>query len=391
MNQFERERRYELANESMMKENIYGNLLGGFKGDIGSMENNNNCKFKLKQNRKLLNQNSSKRLRCLRKNKISEKNFHYYLRPKAPENRTQYLSSLKNQNKFQQKLSKIYFNNDDKLRSKEITSKNSFEITANTKNNALNPSAFVNKENLHNDDFTGRNSNFYANDSVNYSEHLAEKSEFYFNSYPEDEFLTGSTMKIIVESITKTKNKILSNSLNLDGNQSNLYFSNKENIPCYLQSETNNIISLDKEKAKDETEKEENLVKMNFKISDFIPDLQLDFDNTLTFPTENFTNQVEFFHWRNLNKLDSELAENSTKEASNDNTPFEPRSPMCLGNLRENDYFQLQNLVEDYNENKENFRFFLLGNKKQRNCSDEYVYENKENSNKMFFYDDKKS
>ena len=378
MNQFEGECRYALANESMMKENIYGNLLGGFKGDIGSMENNNNCKFKLKQNRKLLNQNSLKRLRCLRKNKISEKNFQDFLRPKAPENRTQYLSSLKNQNKFQHKHSKIYFNNDDKLRNKETTSKNSFEITAKTENNALNPSTFVNKENLHYDDFTGRNSNFYANDCVNYSEYLAQKSEFYFNSYPEDEFLTGSTMKIIVESITKTKNKILSNSLNIDGNQSNLYFSNKENIPCYSQSETNNKISLDKEKAKYETEKkEENFVEMNFKISDFIPDLQLDLDNTLTFPTENFTDQVDFFHWRNLNKLDSELAENSTKEASSDNTPFEPRSPTCIGNLRENDYFQLQNLVEDYNENKENFRFFLLGNKKQRSCSDEYVYENK--------------
>lgn len=391
MNQFEGECRYALANQTIMKENIYGNMLGEFIRDIGSMENNNNCKFKLKQNRKLLNQNSTKRLRCLKKNKISEiislNDTRILLPPKAPENRTQYLTNLKkqlglfifdkNQTKNKQKLAKILSlnNNDDRIKNNFYSRKNSFE-------NALSSSTFGNKENLSFEDFTRKNSDWNDNDCGNIFEDEKQKSDFY-NFHPEDDFLTGSTMKSIVESITKSKNKILSNSLNLDGNQSNLYFTNKENIPICKK------ISLEIEKEKEKLTAE-NLVEMNFKISDFIPDLQMDSDISQSNSSQNLTEQLDFFQWQNLNKLDSDLADRSTKEASADNSPFTPRSPISLTNLRENEIFQFQDSFETI-EHKENFRFFLLGNKKQRSFTDEYSFENKENTSKKFFYDDKKS
>lgn len=416
MNQFEGECRCAQRNESMMKKNMHGNLLGGFSEMIGSMENNNNCKFKLKQNRKFLNQNSLKRLRSLKKNKFSEFILHQdsqeYLPPKAPENRTQYLSSLKKQiadftafekqQKIIQRLNNLNNNNNDD----EKTQNKKFGSLTNNTNNALNCSAYANKENLafFSDDliFTRRNSNYLSLDDECCGNLFAasdfekkEKSDF-INFHPEDEFLTGSTMKTIVESITKSKNKILSNSLNLDGNQSNLYFSNKENKQNNPSSQIDAPISTKKtpEMEQEKASTAESLVEMNFKISDFIPDLQLDLDSNpnIDNTNENFTEQqTDFFHWRALNKLDLELAENSTKEASSDNTPLEPRSPLSLGNLRENELLRFQNSVEENFQN-EKFQFFLLGNKKQRAFTEgEYDYENKENAARRFFYGDKQS
>lgn len=428
MNQYEGECRCAIANKSIMEENISEKLLGGFSREIGSMENNNNCIFNLKQNRKFPNQNSLKRLRCLKKNKVSDfilhKDSQEHMPPKAPENRTQYLSNLKKdfgdlnilekqkQKIVHQKLSNLNTNNNNDEEktiqlNKKLTRKTSFSDanTTTNKNNALISNIYANKENLPNADiFTRRNSNYLAsaNDCENYFSAAAdfEKSDF-FNFYPEDDFLTGSTMKSIVESITKSKNKILSNSLNLDdGNQSNLCFStNKENIPSHASTAKKNKNKVDKEKAFIAAE---NFAEMNFKISDFIPDLELDLLETNPFFTnnenENYSaqqQQNEFFHLQNLIKFDSELAENSTKEASNENTPLETRSPPSLLNFRENELFPLQNSVEEsFIFGKENFQFFLLGNKKKRSFSfDEHAVceENKEKGNKKYFCEKKNS
>ena len=401
MNQFEGECRCAQAYESIMEENMSAKLIGGFSRKIGSMENNFNCKFKLKQNRKFLNQYSLKRLRCLKKNKFSDFILHNDLQenlpPKAPENRTQYLSStkkhfgdyaLEKQEKIvQHKLSNSNNNSKNEAEktilqnNKNLTRKTSFtDSKADNKNNALNCSSYSNKENLPSENaFTRRNSNFLASayDCRNYIDADLEKSDFNY-MYPEDEFFTGSTMKSIVESITKSKNKILSNSLNLDRNQSNLCFSNKENIPSLTIASKKNK----EEKGECEKETAEKLVEMNFTISDFIPDLRLDLDTDFSYTNENENyseqQQTEFFHWQALNKLDSELAENSTKEASSDNTPLEPRSPISLRNLNENEAFLMQNSAEENFNNKQTFQFFLLGNKKKRSFSfDEQAdYEN---------------
>jgi len=340
--------------------------------------------------------------------------------PKAPANRTQYLSCLKKHfedstttNKFeyqQQKLSSLNnntINNHDQKTDKttiqqkvRLARKTSFsELYTNNQTNAFNSSShYANKENLPKSDaFTRRNSNYLAL-SIDFGNFYAadtEKSDI-FNFCPEDEFLTGSTMKSIVESITKSKNKILSNSLNLDENESNLSFSPQENIPSHTNFAKK--IKEKKAEAEAETETTEKIKNMNFKISDFIPDLQLDLDTNFHFTNENLLEQHqqnEFFHWQILNKLDSNLAENSTKEASGDNTPNEARSPLTIKPFSENEHFGMLSPVEGNSDSdKEKFHFFLLGNKKNRSSisfEEQDDENNKDQAKKKFFYDIKNS
>jgi len=319
MNHCEGECQYAEINESMMKD-FYGNLLKGFNMKNEIRRNNKNCKFNLKRNRKFLRQNSQKRFRTLNENsnyhKDNEIEKQENIPPKAPENRTQFLTSFKrnfsdisNEDKIHN-FSKSIFSKNEK--SKKEINKNALKENFISNNNYLEQSNFfMDKDKESQNNFSNTNT-FYSNcleDLENGND--LDCNHLNLNLQEEDFYtLTGSTMKTIVESITKSKNKILSNSLNLDGNQSNQCnyhcVDNEEDNSPFISEEKieKNLVENVNIKEKEELEKAKNFYEMKFNIKDFIPDLLLEFDDNNTINTNlHYNNNYSI---ENINLINSE-------------------------------------------------------------------------------------
>jgi hypothetical protein len=393
MNHFEGKCQYTELNKSLMKD-YYGNLLKRFDVENEITRSNKNCKFKLKQNRKFTNQFSLKRCRTFRKDTIintqkdiRRKNFP----PGAPENRTQYLASYKR--------NMMDFLFEEK---KENININQFE-------NALQENVFLNKKNLPEEkqyQTTISNKNtFYSKclDNIT-NENILGYNYLNINLQEEDLYtITGSTMKTIVESITNSKNKILSNSLNLDGNQSNQCNStsvhNEEgNRKNFLEGIFEEKLKIEnfKKKEIEEMEKANNFYEMNFNIEDFIPDLVLDIDSYNTNINNTvYLNNQNTYDLENIDLIIEEenfYEKNSTKNTSMINSPEDPTSMMspCLN--EENFFFQKfhennkEIIINCEDISSEKFQFFLLSKKKNRKSFENYYSEKNTDQRKEIFF-----
>jgi len=403
MNQFERKSQHSNVNESITVDLNETRIIG----------NTNNCKFKLKQNRKLRVQKDLKRIRFLGKNKNWNSRFEEEtleeMPPKAPENRTQILSRNRNydgmfnlhENEIYSKVLKRYFKIDKKgsdskqkfcSSSTFINNSNGHLTSSKNKYPSSNRDKISNGINININN--NNNLNSKVNKNVRTSEYFRVESLGNFNNsgdydetiFYEDNFLIGSTMKSIVANITKTKNKILSNSLNLDGNQ-----SNSNNL---LEIEKNLVYAegINSYFAKENSEDEEflkgqNYKNMQFTISDFIPDLHLNVEDLESFYSSQESEMHSFYEEafsQNINELNSKILENSTQASSFNNSPAVFRSPISSYENSEQLNFLFMKNDEETKTHKDKLHFFLLGNKNKRSFPEENIYEDKDRIDNNF-------
>jgi len=403
MNQFERKSQHSNVNESITVDLNETRIIG----------NTNNCKFKLKQNRKLRVQKDLKRIRFLGKNKNWNSRFEEEtleeMPPKAPENRTQILSRNRNydgmfnlhENEIYSKVLKRYFKIDKKgsdskqkfcSSSTFINNSNGHLTSSKNKYPSSNRDKISNGINININN--NNNLNSKVNKNVRTSEYFRVESLGNFNNsgdydetiFYEDNFLIGSTMKSIVANITKTKNKILSNSLNLDGNQ-----SNSNNL---LEIEKNLVYAeginsyFPKENSEDEEFlKGQNYKNMQFTISDFIPDLHLNVEDLESFYSPQESEMHSFYEEafsQNINELNSKILENSTQASSFNNSPAVFRSPISSYENSEQLNFLFMKNDEETKTHKDKLHFFLLGNKNKRSFPEENIYEDKDRIDNNF-------
>ena len=369
------------------------------------------CIFKLKKSRKI--QNNLKRFKITRKTKkenfniknISTKtnqnkeNFDFF--PKAPQNTTQYLSqlhSVQNLNlkkNVQEKIrnnSKICLNDNKLIKNKKklnfFYSNNSY-FSNDTKSNSYNQiySSYSDYKFINTEKESLNLKNYQKFTLENYQNDLFTENDYENIDFIDDLCLTGSSMKGLIESITKSKNKILSNSLILDEDESN-------NKNGYMNVKKTSNMEEMKNLKKDFSYKSEN------KISDFLPVLKNLQQNLMTDTkksNDNFNLNLERYgSYQSSESGENEMiefTENSTKICSIINSPFSSDSPICPDILNyqqeklydlnneeffkeTNEYYQnfKDNIYEDFNLRKKSINwldeneseFFLLGNKTKR-------------------------
>jgi len=351
------------------------------------------CKFKLKKNRKI------GVVPMKRTKKYMEKMI---VPPMAPKNTTQYLTKIRETSNGDAKKKNFLqkFTNENTKKRLNSTADNSpFSFTTssegtfgeeknsnNWKNEEIEKQSFSKCAKKGGDKLGEQGGEIlaYKTEEKNWTQNIFQEKDYSYtyskinfensiNSNEENdslsmsgnEFFMGSTMKSIVESITKSKSKIFSKSLILDGDD-----FIKENQP-----------QLKKEKENEPAEFEGNVANsknnMNLKlrISDFFPNIEQNLMENLTNPTNdyltlsvndnensNFYFQENFFSFEEqINGIDFSEKSTSISAHSKPFMYFESSS-----NEHENDN---ENDIINPNEissNKEENKFFLLGKKKRR-------------------------
>jgi len=387
------------TNSSILHD-FYGTSINGIKNSLEpNLDIKNNCKFKLKKNRKIERNNLDKIYNFLRKNPIIELNLKQeedYSPPKAPANTTQYLSSLKTDIENEQENQQI------KL-VQAIAKQNIFSnrmrsnLKVNHKNSNLDWNDYFKKENSFTQNISINNIkktmplslNLNDQENIDWENFHIEIENFENADILNKELLTGSTMKRIVESITKSKNKILkSNSLNLDGYQSNT----KKEIMENFKNQFKNLNYVGEEK---EFENAKNLVEMKFTTQDFIPDLTLDLD---LFEFEYSQNQSETvseeINLRNIgiySNFKSAYLEKSTKSTSAENSSDESRSPTILSEDKKfvkNSFLKKHIFKNKQRKKNKNAQFFLLGSKTKTTSSTDKIVKYKKHFNNNYYSDE---
>jgi hypothetical protein len=271
---------------------------------IGNFKKTNfNCKFKLKKNRKI---------GVLLKNKILKENN---IPPMAPLNTTQYLSKIREEDPIQIFQEKYSNNWEREQKDKE----NILTLQLNTENKFIDI----------NNSLRERPISITLND-----EREGEKE---YGPLSGNEFYMGSTMKSIVESITKSKSKIFSKSLILDGEN----LTQKINESHFKNSHI--------------CENQSDLQKLNFTISDFLPEVDQDsIENPIedTFYLNNITrNENNFFSLDDNNLFPIEEHLEKSTNISLHSKPF-----LVYETSNENE--DQSSIIQE--------EFFLLGKKKER-------------------------
>ena len=365
-------------------------------GEIKNLSYSNNlyCKFKLKKNRKIA---------VPKKNK-SEKMI---TPPMAPKNMTQYLTKLREntyenpkENNFVQSFSNENYNYKKRLYSTADNSPLSFtnssegtfaeeKNTENSKNwknepenSNTNPIQEVLKKKNQKNEQEEENSkeekneitNFLEKDyiynnsfsNINYENSIEEISE---NENDDDafsgnEFFMGSTMKSIVESITKSKSKIFSNLLVLDGTKPQL-----KNDPYDEEA---------KEQVQPQLREPVEIAKnpqMKLRISDFFPQIE---QNAMENPTN------DYLYSSSENNEDSDIfpfqenfltnEDQNSMEVSDKSTTISVLSKPFLyieSSVSVENETIYENEVSSNNEKEEN-KIFLLGKKRRKNKNGEF-------------------
>lgn len=273
------------------------------QGNQNYKKKNFNCKFKLKKNRKI---------GVLLKNKILKENN---IPPMAPLNTTQYLSKIREEDPiqiFQEKYS------------------NNWQMEQNGKENIT--SIHSNTENQYiykNNSFRERQKSITLNEE--------SEGEKEYGPLSGNEFYMGSTMKSIVESITKSKSKIFSKSLILDGEN----LTQKINEPQFKNTQI--------------YENQSDLQKMRFTISDFLPDVDQD---SIENPIEDtiYLNNIITRNENNFFPLDDILFPIEEHLEKSTNISLHSKPVLVYETSYDN---------EDQSSIRED-EFFLLGKKKER-------------------------